>query len=201
MSPSQEDITFLLRDWRDGDSAAGERLLPIVYEELRKMARRHMRREGAVTLQPTALVHEVYLRLYGAEVDWQDRAHFFALTSSMMRRILTDEAKRRRAAKRNAGETFLFIEGFDGARDDGPHLDILALDQVLDQLAALDERKAKTVELKYFSGLTLAECAAALGVGHATVERDLKMARAWLHHRLKSSRDEESASPAPEPHA
>ena len=188
MNPDTEprDITRLLWSWRAGDGDALDELLPLVYEELRRVAQKQMRHEGAVTLQPTALVHEAYLRLVQAEVQWQDRAHFFALASSLMRRILVDEAKRRRAVKRGGGQTLLFMEELDGIEGPGSDPDLLALDEALSRLGELDERKMKVIELKFFASLTIAECADVLQVGHATVERDLKMARAWLANQLQS---------------
>ena len=177
------EITCLLLDWRGGDEQALDRLMPLVYQELRKVAYRQMRREGAITLQPTALVHEAYMRMVDLEIQWQDRAHFFALAASMMRRILIDEAKRRRAAKRGGGEPLLLLEEMDQATE--PETDLLALNQALTQLAELDERKAKVVELRFFAGLTIPECSEVLEVGHATVERDLKMARVWLADQMR----------------
>ena len=182
---SGHEITRLLKEWRAGDREALDSLLPLVYQELRQVARRQMRKEGAVTLQPTALVHEAYLRMTKIDVDWQDRAHFFALASSMMRRILVDEAKRRRAVKRGRQETLLFMEELDGALRDTPTADLVALDQAMTRLGDLDARKLRVVELRFFAGMTIAECAEVLGVGHATIERDLKMARAWLLNRMK----------------
>lgn len=186
-SLSQHEMTRLLRDWRDGDDGALARLMPLVYEHLKKIARHHMRNEGALTLQPTALVHEAYLRLADIQVQWQDRTHFFALSSSLMRRILVDEAKKRLTAKRGGGaETFLFMEEIDAPQKDLPATDLLALEQALARLGGLDARKVRVVELRFFAGLTIAECADVLGIGHATVERDLKLARAWLANQMKT---------------
>ncbi|MEM8993681.1 MAG: sigma-70 family RNA polymerase sigma factor [Acidobacteriota bacterium] len=184
-SPAAAQITRLLHDWRAGDEGAVDELVPLVYQQLRRMATSQMRREGAVTLQPTALVHEAYLRLVGVDVQWQDREHFFALASSMMRRILVDEAKRRRAEKRGGGEqTLLLVDDLDGVESVSQPTDLLALDGALTQLGQLDERKVRVVELRCFAGLTIDECARVLEVGRATVERDLKMARAWLVHHM-----------------
>lgn len=182
-NPPANEITCLLLDWRGGDEQALDRLMPLVYQELRKVAYRQMRREGAITLQPTALVHEAYMRMVDLEIQWQDRAHFFALAASMMRRILIDEAKRRRAAKRGGGEPVLLLGDVDQATE--PETDLLALNQALTQLAELDERKAKVVELRFFAGLTIPECSEVLEVGHATIERDLKMARVWLADQMR----------------
>ena len=182
--PKIDPVTQYLQHWKDGDPDAMDKLMPLVYQELHQMAQQRMRREGQVTLQPTALVHEAYMRLVNVEVEWQNRAHFFALASSMMRRILVDEAKRRRAAKRGGGEAMLLIEDLDAVQDPLQNADILALDGALEQLRKFDERKMRVIELRFFAGLTIAECAEVLKIGHATVERDLKMARAWLAHRL-----------------
>lgn len=187
-----DEITSLLLGWRGGDDQALEQLMPLVYQELRSMAHRQMRKEGAVTLQPTALVHEAYLRMVNMEVQWQDRAHFFALSATMMRRILIDEAKRRRAGKRGGGEALLALEDIDQATE--PETELLALSTALDALAELDERKAKVVELRFFAGLTIPECSEVLGVGHATVERDLKMARVWLADQMRRGNGSESSS-------
>lgn len=164
--------------------------MPMVYEELRGVARRHMRSEGPITLQPTALVNEAYLRLIEMEVQWQDRVHFFAIAASLMRRILVDEARRRQAVKRGGGEPMLALEDADGAAS--APAELVALDDALSDLARLDERKARVIELRFFAGLTIAETAEALGVGHATIERDVKMARAWLARQM-SRADEATA--------
>lgn len=176
-------VTRLLLAWRDGDAAALEQLTPIVYEQLRRLAHRHMRRErvGHV-LQTTALVHEAYLRLVGLDVEWQGRNHFFALASRMMRRVLVDFARRRQTDKRGGElvETTLEVDQLAVHRSE----DLIALDDALRSLEALDPRKGQVVELRYFGGLTIPETAAALGISHATVERDLKLARAWLVEQM-----------------
>ncbi len=175
-------VTQLLVDWRAGDADALDQLMPLVYEELRQVAKRHMRSEGAITLQATALVNEAYLRLVDMDVQWQDRVHFFAIAASLMRRILVDEARRRRALKRGGPEKALPLEDADAALE--PDHELVALDDALTDLAKVDERKARVVELRHFAGLTIAETAEALGIGHATVERDLKMAHAWLTREM-----------------
>ncbi|MEM6793124.1 MAG: sigma-70 family RNA polymerase sigma factor [Acidobacteriota bacterium] len=190
--PKPTPVTRLLIEWRRGDPDALDRLMPLVFEELRRVARRHMRSEGAITLQPTALVHEAYLRLVDIEVRWQDRVHFFAVAASLMRRILVDEARRRRAQKRGGGEALLALEDADGAAPAAPEL--VALDDALRDLERLDSRKARVVELYFFAGLTIDQTAEALAIGHATVERDLKMARAWIaRHMGRGSGDGEDA--------
>ncbi len=179
------EVTRLLRRWRGGEKEALDRLLPLVYSELRELAQRSMRGERKdITLQPTALVAEAYLRLVDIEVPWNDRVHFFAVAANLMRRILVDEARKRQAQKRGGAERALSLEdladqGFE-FQDPGALTDLVLLDQALTRLEAIDARKAKVVEQRCFAGLTIEETAAALGVSHATVERDLKMAKAWL---------------------
>lgn len=179
------EVTKLLRRWRSGDPAALESLLPMVYDELRRLAHRSMRGERAdVTLQPTALVAEAYLRLVDMEVAWNDRVHFFAVAANLMRRILVDEARRRQAQKRGGVERPLSLEelsiqGFE-LMEQGKDTDLVLLDQALTRLEELDSRKGKVIELRCFAGMTIEETAQVLGISHATVERDLKMAKAWL---------------------
>ncbi len=178
-------VTQLLLDWRDGDATALDRLTPIVYEELRRLARHYMRRERANdVLQTTALVHEAYMRLVGEDVQWQGRDHFFAIAAGVMRRILVDYARRRRAEKRGGDANPLSLDEARDAADPAwkiePDLELMALDDALTRLAGFDERKSHIVELRFFGGLTIDETAHVLGVSHATVERDFKMAKAWL---------------------
>ncbi len=185
------EVTRLLREWRGGDKAALGDLLPLVYAELRRLAQRSMRGErGDLTLQPTALVAEAYLRLVGMEVAWNDRVHFFAVAANLMRRILVDEARRRQTHKRGGALRPLSLDelaeqGFVLA-DPGVDTDLLALDLALEKLAAIDERKAKVVELRCFAGMTIEEAAEALELSPATVERDLKMAKAWLAREMQA---------------
>lgn len=185
------EVTRLLRRWRGGDPAALDGLLPLVYEELRQLARRSMRGERAdITLQPTALVAEAYLRLVDMDVAWNDRVHFFAVAANLMRRILVDEARRRQAQKRGGADKALSLEelsvqGFELA-DPGADSDLVLLDQALARLEAIDARKGKVVELRCFAGMTIEETAQALEVSHATVERDLKMAKAWLAKEMQA---------------
>jgi RNA polymerase sigma factor (TIGR02999 family) len=182
------EVTRLLRDWRAGDEEALERLLPRVYDELRRLARAYLARERpGHTLQPTALVHEAYLRLVDqTRVDWQNRAHFFAIAATSMRRILVSHARRRHAAKRGgAALTLTLDEGLAaaGERD----VDLVALDEALAALERLDPRQARIVELRFFAGLTIEETATALEVSPATVKLDWKLARAWLFRELSGS--------------
>jgi RNA polymerase sigma factor (TIGR02999 family) len=176
------EVSRLLHSWRSGDRDALDRLIPLVHEELRAMAEVCMRGERpGHTLQPTALVHEAYLRLMGAEVAWQDRAHFFAVAATTMRRVLVDHARAKGRAKRD-GRPVSLEESILIAPERAD--DLLVVDDALDRLEAHDARAAKVVELHYFGGLTYAETAEALGVSAATVDRDLRFARAWLHREL-----------------
>lgn len=184
-APPKTEVTRLLRQWRGGDAAALEGLLPLVYAELRKLAKRLMRGERAdITLQPTALVAEAYLRLVDMEVAWNDRVHFYAVAANLMRRILVDEARRRQAQKRGGVERPLSLDDLVAQGLELAHIgldgELLLLDQALSRLEVFDARKAKVIELRCFAGMTIEETAQVLGVSHATVERDLKMAKAWL---------------------
>lgn len=184
----QQDVTGLLRQWTEGDQDALQKLMPIVYEELRRLAGHYLRLERPNhTLQPTALVNEAFLRLVGQkEVVWQNRAHFFGIAAQMMRRILVDHARRRAAAKRDAGlRVELTQPGAEEAFDREPEL--LALDEALTQLEALDPRQARIVELRFFGGLTVEETAEVTGVSARTVKREWRTARAWLRRELDSS--------------
>ena len=181
-----EDVTGLLHDWNRGDRRAFERLMPLVTGELRRLARAHLRRERRDhTLQPTALVNEAYLRLVNVDrIQWRDRTHFFAFASRVMRRILVDHARAHRAAKRTAWRVTPVADAGPADRHD---VDLIALDEALDELASMDARQARLVELRFFAGLTIDETADVLGVGSATVTRDWATARAWLYRRLKTS--------------
>jgi RNA polymerase sigma factor (TIGR02999 family) len=182
-----ENITALLKAWSAGDDGALERLTPVVYPELRRMAVRYMRRESAGnTLQPTALVHEAYLRLVDANLThWQDRAHFYAVCAQMMRRILVSAARKRTAGKRGgAGVAVELNESIDSApmRDER----MIALDDSLNALAKFDPRKAKVVELRFFGGLSVEETASVLRTSGQTVLRDWRLARTWLEREMES---------------
>jgi RNA polymerase sigma factor (TIGR02999 family) len=183
---SRSDVTALLAEWgRCGNTDALNELLPLVYAELRRVAARQLRGErGPVTLQPTALVHELYLRLVDQRHgDWRDRAHFFGVAAQVMRRILVDHARRRRAGKRGEGLPTVSID--DAAEKAGPDcIPVLELDHALDRLAELDEGLARVVELRAFGGLTIDEAACVLKISPTTAKAEWRTARAWLTHEL-----------------
>ena len=181
------DVTGLLLSWRQGDAAALDRLVPLVYDELRRVARRHLRREQhGHALQATALVHEVYLRLVDVDrVTLKNRAHFFAVAAKLMRQILVDHARRQRADKRGGGVTMMSLDDVSPAAQPSG-VDVLALDQALDALSSIDVRQCHVVELRFFAGLNIDEAAEALEISPATVEREWALAKAWLYRRLSS---------------
>jgi RNA polymerase sigma factor (TIGR02999 family) len=181
-----EGVTELLKEWAGGNPSALDKLMPLVYSELRRQANNYLRRERANhTLQPTALVNEAYMRLVDQKhARWQNRAQFFGVAAQLMRRILVDHARLHRAQKRGgSAQQRLSLTNVDrvGA---GPDLDLLALHEALNELAEVDPQQARIVELKFFGGLSIEETSEVLGIGHATVERDWKMARAWLRSKL-----------------
>ena len=183
-SINPSDVTRLLREWRSGNHEAFDELMPLVYDELRRLARHFMRCERQEhTLQATALVNEAYIRLSDAQVSWKDRGHFFAVFARLMRRLLVDHARARNSVKRESQKMSL-----DEARDIStkPALDLLALDQALTQFATFDSRKVEIVELHYFGGLSNEEVADALGISRATVQRDMRLAKAWLKLQLST---------------
>jgi RNA polymerase sigma-70 factor (ECF subfamily) len=182
------NFTQLLTEWRSGHPQALERLTPLVYDELRRLARNYMRAErGSHTLQATAVVHEAFLRLIQANVAVQDRGHFFALASRLMRRVLVDHAKSRSRMKRNAGAKEIVS---DDTTDVLPPMDfdVVALDDALDGLQQMEPRLAEVIELHYFGGLTYDQIAAAVGTSAATVHRDIRLARAWLLSEIGGAR-------------
>jgi RNA polymerase sigma-70 factor, ECF subfamily len=185
VGPSSRRVTELLNAWRAGDESALEHLIPLVHVELHRLARRQMRRErDGHTLQTTALVNEAYLRLVDlAGVRWQDRAHFFAMSARLMRRILVDHARSRRYLKRGGGaRRVTFDEGLAVAADSP--VDLVALDDALQALARFDPRKSQVVDLRYFGGLSVEETAEVLHVSSETVTRDWRLAKAWLLREL-----------------
>jgi RNA polymerase sigma-70 factor, ECF subfamily len=191
MTPPQADVTSLLVASSQGDEEALNKLLPLVYAELRKLAGRYLRRERPDhSLQATALVHEAYIRLIDQEVSWQNRAHFFGVAAEMMRRILIDYARKHQASKRGSGAVKL---GLDEAlyMADEKAAELVALDDALKALAAFDEQKSKIVELRFFGGLSIEETAAVLGLSTATVVRQWKLAKAWLYHEVNRTSDDE----------
>jgi RNA polymerase sigma-70 factor (ECF subfamily) len=184
--PPQHEVTQLLQDWNQGDTTALDKLIPIVYDELRRQAANYMRRERAgQSLQTTALVHEAYLRLVGQRaVEWQNRNHFFAIAAHLMRRVLVDHARQHQAVKRGGAE--LKLQPLDDAEAavDGEDIDLVALDEALERLALLDEQQSRVVELRFFSGLSVEETAEVLKVSTRTVKREWRSAKAWLRGEL-----------------
>jgi RNA polymerase sigma factor (TIGR02999 family) len=192
-------VTGLLRAWSSGEAGAAERLVQLVYDELRRRAVRALRRERDHTLQPTALVHEAYVRLVGqGRARWTNRAQFFLVAAQTMRRVLVDHARARGAAKRARGWLRVTLDD-DVATASARDPDVLALDEALEALAVLDPVKARVVELRFFAGLTLDETAEALGVSESTVTRDWRFAKAWLYRRLARDGPRRSSSAVPEP--
>jgi RNA polymerase sigma-70 factor (ECF subfamily) len=182
--PSQQ-LTRLLVAWSNGEASALEELTPLIYDELRSLARRYMRRERSDhTLQNTALVHEAYLRLIEQDVQWNSRLHFFAIAAQMMRRILVDHARAHSAEKRGAGMPRVSLD-VEVASSQKEEIDLLALDEALDRLSAVDPQRSRIVELRFFGGLSKEECAQVMGISPATVQRQWAGTKAWLHHELR----------------
>jgi RNA polymerase sigma factor (TIGR02999 family) len=183
-----QDITEILRSWSGGDAEAADQLFALVYDELRRLARTYLQREGSGhTLQPTALVNEAYLRLVDqTRVDWQNRSHFYGIAAQMMRRILVDHARSHATDKRGGAAQRLSLEDAFIAPEQGA-TDLLELDEALTKLAKFDERKSRVVELLYFGGLEQREAAVVLNVSEKTVQRDWQMARMWLYRELSLS--------------
>lgn len=189
---SSKNVTQLLVKWSDGDQKALDKLMPLVYSELRRLASNYLRRERQNhTLQPTALVNEAYLKLIDQRsARWQNRAQFYGVAAQLMRRILVDHARQRQAAKRGGSAQHrmsITSAGQLGGKQlaTEPALDLLALHEALEELTAIDPQQGRIVELKFFGGLSIEETAEVMGIGHATVERDWKMARAWLRRKLE----------------
>lgn len=185
MAASPQEVTQLLIDWRSGDQSALDKLMLLVYDELHALARRYMKQErGDHTLQTTALVNEAYLKLVGGQTpDWQNRAHFFGVAAQVMRHLLIDHARSKRYARRG-GSTVRITLDDNVAASPGESIDLLALDEVLDRLDAIDERKRRIVELRYFSGLSVEETAEVLGLSVITIKREWLKAKAWLYREL-----------------
>ena len=182
-----EGITQLLLDWSNGDQKALDKLMPLVYSELRRLAGNYLRRERpGHTLQPTALVNEAYLKLVDQKgARWQNRAQFFGVAAQLMRRILVDHARVHHADKRGGPDQQRLSITSAEQLVQQPTVDLLALHEALEELATLDTQQERIVELRFFGGLSIEETAQVLGIGHATVERDWKMARAWLRRKLE----------------
>lgn len=181
------NVTQLLLEWRGGKQEALDHLMPVVYDELRRLASRYMRGERSQhTLQATALVNEAYIRMVDMKVSWQDRAHFFAVAARLMRRLLVDHARAHHCAKREgSGEKVSLDDAVEVSYK--PPSNLVALDEALTEMATFDERKSDIVELHYFGGLSNDEVAEALGISRATVQRELRLAKAWLNRELKRS--------------
>jgi RNA polymerase sigma factor (TIGR02999 family) len=187
MDDSPGDVTLLLAEMRRGNSDALPKLIPLVYHELKRLAAHFLRdeREGH-TLQPTALVHEAYLRLVGQKAAWQNRAQFMGVAAQLMRRILVDYARQHVAAKRGGGETLFELDGCEIASTAEQSEEMLAVDEALARLAALDPQQARVVEMRYFGGMTVEETAEALSIAPRTVKREWAMAKAWLRVEISS---------------
>ena len=185
-------ITQLLIAWSEGRRDALDHLLPLVYADLRRQASRYMRRESpSHALQPTALVHEAYLRLIDQRrVKWRNRAHFYGVAAGMMRRVLVDDARTRQAEKRGAGWERVTLSEVEANPEGLREIDVLALHDALERLAAFDPRKERIVELRYFGGLTIEEAAEVLGISEATIVREWTIAKAWLRADLSKHRDQ-----------
>src|SRR5205085_621696 len=183
----KSEVTQLLQQWGSGRQEALDRLLPEIYAELRKLAASYLRRERRDhTLQPTALVHEAFVKLVDQRaVRWQNRAHFFGIAAQAMRRILVDHARSRHRDKRGGNEENLPLEAVEFAVSDNKNVDLVALDEALSRLAQLDERQARIVELRFFSGMSVEETAEALGISPATVKNDWRTAKAWLFREIQ----------------
>jgi RNA polymerase sigma-70 factor, ECF subfamily len=183
--PSHQ-ITAMLREWGGGDRDALEKLMPLVYNELHKQAARYLRRERPNhTLQPTALIHEAYVKLVGQrEPNWESRTHFFAIAAQAMRRILIDHARAKHQEKRGGDNITLALDDAALVITDEQNVDLLALDEALDRLSEIDEHQVRIVELRFFSGLSLEETAEALGISRATVAREWSIAKTWLRREL-----------------
>jgi RNA polymerase sigma-70 factor, ECF subfamily len=181
----REQVTRILDELGSGHPSAAERLFPLIYDEMRLLAGQFFKRERSNhTLQPTALVHEAYLRLVENTQQWEGRAHFYAVAARVMRRILINHAAAHRAEKRGGGSPLITLSEGSTPAPGGQDVDLLALDEALTRLEALDERQCRVVELRFFSGMSVEETAGVLGVSARTVELDWKMARAWLFSQL-----------------
>jgi len=187
MTLAPQDVTQLLKDWSDGDQAAADKLMPLVYEELRHLAHQYMRREKpGHTLQTSALVNEAYLRLVKQRVQWENRAHFFGIAARLMRQILVDQARRRNFAKRGGGAIRVSLNDEDAIAQE-QSASVVALDEALKTLEQTDPRKGRIVELRFFAGMSVQETAEALKISPGTVMREWTFARAWLRNKMSQS--------------
>jgi|SRR5215813_4224305 len=186
MAQSPEEITGLLQAWRNGNRDALDKLVPMVYDDLRRIAHRYIRRQApGQTLQTTAVVHEAYMRLAGHDdVAWQNRAHFYGVCAQVMRSLLVDRARARGAAKRAGGQFKVSVADSPGPSNNRD-IDVVALDEALERLAAIDPRKARIVELRYFGGLSVEEAASFLDLSPITIKREWLKAKAWLYSELR----------------
>lgn len=196
---SEQSVTQLLLDWRNGNEAAFNQLMPLVYDELRRVARRHLNQESdGHSLQTSDLVNEAYLKLVNQQqVDWQNRAHFFAVAANIMRHLLVDHARTSRRAKRGGNVIRITLNEEITSKSVAEHekkIDLLALDQALNRLAKFDLRKSRIVELRYFAGLSYEETAVVLGVSEITIKRDWLKARAWLFRTLSGEHNDDFPS-------
>ena len=193
MPSSQIEVTQLLLDWGNGDKAALDKLVPVVYQELRRLAGYYMRRERpGHTLQTSALVNEAYMRLVDyKQMRWQSRAHFFAVAAQAMRRILVEHARKRHFAKRGGGAVQVSLDEA-ATVSEKQAADLIALDDALTSLEVIDPRKSRIVELRYIGGLNIEETAEVLGISPATVQREWRSAKAWLYRAIANTRDDES---------
>ncbi len=184
---NQQDITLLLKAWTEGDERALEKMTPLVYTSLQKIARQlHFRESADLTLQSTEIVHEAFLRLVNTDIDWQNRAHFYAIAARIMRRLLVDHARAKKSDKRGGDITKLTFGENMVIQDEASNL-LIDFERALDKLSQLDERKCEALSLHVFGGLTVNESAEVLGVSHATIERDLSFAKAWIGRELGST--------------
>ena len=185
-TPHTPEITEILRNWADGENGSLDELMPLVYDELHRQAKRHLRRENkGHTLQTSALIHEAYIKLVGQRsTNWQNRSHFFAIASQMMRRILVDHARTKHREKRGGDGVKLALDEAMAVAESDSSVDLIALDDALTRLEKLDKQQSRVVELRYFSGLSLDDVADLLKISPSTAARDWAMAKAWLHREL-----------------
>ncbi len=196
--PSSSDLTGLLVRWSSGDPDALQQLVPLVYTECRRIAAQQLRRERQEhTLDPTALVHELYLRLVDQQrATWENRAHFFGVAAQLMRRILVDHARARHAEKRGGSAVFVSLTAAADTGDDARIADVLAIDDALDRLAAVDAEQVRIIELRFFAGLTVEETAHVVGRSPRTVKREWRLAKAWLYRELRQDRPDVAKPPS-----